>query len=99
MVLSACNTSRGKADNGQAVTGMRSAFLFAGARTIVGSLYEVPNAETRELLRPFYAGVAVGKGKLASLNAAKLEFIRHRREKIDAAHPFYWASFVLVGEP
>ncbi len=99
VVLSACNTNRGKAANGEAVVGMRSAFLFAGAKTIVGSLYEVPNAETRALLRPFYAGVAVGAGKLASLHSAKLEFIRQRREAVGAAHPFYWASFVLVGAP
>jgi tetratricopeptide (TPR) repeat protein/CHAT domain-containing protein len=99
VVLSACNTSRGQADNGQAVTGMRSAFLFAGARTIVGSLYEVPNAETRQLMKPFYEGVAAGKGKLASLSAAKLDFIKRRRQESGAAHPFYWASFVLVGEP
>ncbi|MCA9236472.1 MAG: CHAT domain-containing protein, partial [Planctomycetales bacterium] len=99
VVLSACSTSRGDANNGQAVMGMRSAFLFAGARTIVGSLFEVPNAETRQLLRPFYAGVAAGQGKLAALNAAKLQFIRERRETEGAAHPFYWASFILVGEP
>ena len=98
VVLSACNTGRGRAENGQAVAGMRSAFLFAGARTIVGSLYEVPNAETRQLLKPFYEGVAAGEGKLASLNAAKLAFIQKRREETGAAHPFYWASFVLVGE-
>ncbi len=99
VVLSACNTNRGQAANGQAVVGMRSAFLFAGAKTIVGSLYEVPNAETRLLLRPFYAGVAGGAGKLASLHSAKLEFLRQRRASVGAAHPFYWASFVLVGAP
>lgn len=98
VVLSACNTGRGRAENGQAVAGMRSAFLFAGARTIVGSLYEVPNAETRQLLKPFYEGVAANRGKLASLNAAKLDFIARRRQETGAAHPFYWASFVLVGE-
>lgn len=99
VVLSACNTNRGETNNGQAVVGMRSAFLFAGARTVVGSLYEVPNLETRELMRPFYEGVAAGRGKLESLDAAKLQFIRERRETYGAAHPFYWASFVLVGEP
>lgn len=99
VVLSACNTSRGKTANGQAVMGMRTALLLAGARTIVGSLYEVPNAETRSLMKPFYAGVAAGRGKLAALDAAKRAFVESRREKDGAAHPFYWASFVLVGEP
>jgi tetratricopeptide (TPR) repeat protein/CHAT domain-containing protein len=99
VVLSACNTGRGASQSGQAVAGMRSAFLFAGASTIVGSLYEVPNAETRQLMKPFYEGVAAGRGKLASLNAAKRRFLADRRRMRGAAHPFYWASFVLVGQP
>ena len=56
-------------------------------------------AETRELLKPFYQGVAAGKEKLASLNAAKRAFIERRRAQTGVAHPFYWVSFVLVGEP
>jgi CHAT domain-containing protein len=99
VVLSACSTNRGDANNGQAVMGMRSAFLFAGARTVVGSLFEVPNAQTRQLLKPFYEGVAAGQGKLTALNAAKLQFLRERRDNEGASHPFYWASFILVGEP
>lgn len=99
VVLSACNTNRGESENGQAIVGMRSAFLFAGARSIVGSLYAVPNVETRQLMRPFYEAVAAGEGRLAALNAAKRQFIRDRRNTDGAAHPFYWASFILVGEP
>lgn len=99
VVLSACSTNRGEANNRQAVMGMRLALLFAGAPTVVGSLFEVPNAEPRRLLKPFYGGVAAGQGKLAALNAAKLRFIRERRNAVGAAHPFYWSSFVLVGEP
>lgn len=99
VVLSACNTNRGESRNGQAVVGMRSAFLFAGARTIVGSLFEVPNVETRQLMKPFYDAVAAGEGKLAALSAAKLQFVRERRETHGAAHPFYWASFTLIGDP
>lgn len=99
VVLSACSTSCGDANNGQGVMGMRSAFLFAGARTIVGSLFEAPNAETRQLMKPFYESVAASEGKLAALNAAKLALIKDRRETEGAAHPFSWASFILVGEP
>ena len=40
-----------------------------------------------------------GKGKLAALHDAQLEVIRQRRKEQGAAHPFYWASFVLVGDP
>ncbi|MEX0612701.1 MAG: CHAT domain-containing protein [Pirellulales bacterium] len=99
VVLSACNTNRGTVATGDAVAGLRSAFLFAGARTLVGSLYEVPDQETRELMRTFYARLRQGRGKLNSLNEARLDAIRQQRQSHGAAHPFFWASFVLVGEP
>jgi CHAT domain-containing protein len=98
VVLSACNSGRGKVATGEAVTGLRSAFMFAGARTLVGSLYEVPDDETRELMHDFYADICSGRGKLDSLNAAQKKMIARRRAAHGAAHPFFWASFVLVGQ-
>ena len=79
--------------------GLRRAFLYAGARTLVNSLFEVPDAQTREMMRSFYGGMKAGKGKLEALHAAQLEMIRRRRQEHQAAHPFFWASFVLVGDP
>jgi CHAT domain-containing protein len=111
VVLSACNTSRGEVAAGDAVAGLRSAFLFAGAETIVGSLFEVPDTETRELMRDFYAALgsdqpasasvnAKVQSKLTALNRAKQSQIDRLRVKhAGVAHPFFWASFVLVGEP
>jgi CHAT domain-containing protein len=81
------------------VAGLRSAFLFAGTRTLVGSLHAVPDAQTRQLMEVFYAGLREGKGKLESLNAARLALIERLRQDKKAAHPFFWASFVLVGAP
>lgn len=98
-MFSACNTGRGQVATGDAVAGLRSAFLFAGTRTLVGSLYEVPDEPTRRLMQTFYAGLREQRGKLESLNAARLELIAELREKQGTAHPFFWASFVLVGEP
>jgi len=99
VVLSACESNRGKVATGEAVAGLRSAFLFAGAKTLVGSLYEVPDEETRELMHDFYAGLCSDKGKLESLNAARRAMIDRRRKATGAAHPFFWSSFVLVGQP
>lgn len=99
VVLSACNTSRGAVATGDAVAGLRSAFLFAGTQTLVGSLYEVPDRETRQLMQTFYAGLRQQQGKLQSLNAARLKLIEQLRAEQGAAHPFFWASFVLVGAP
>jgi len=65
----------------------------------VTSLFQVPDEQTRQMMQSFYGGLKAGKGKLAALHDAQLEVIRQRREKHGAAHPFYWASFVLVGDP
>jgi CHAT domain-containing protein len=66
---------------------------------LVTSLFEVPDAETRQLMARFYAGLRNGQGKLSALHAAQVEIIRQRRAEHGAAHPFFWASFVLVGDP
>jgi CHAT domain-containing protein len=81
------------------VSGLRRAFLQAGARALLTSLFEVPDAETRRLMGRFYAGLRDGRGKLAAWHAAQREVIDQRRREGGAAHPFFWAGFVLVGDP
>lgn len=97
VVLSACQTGLGDIKNGEGVSGLRWAFLYAGARTLVTSLFEVPDTETRELMKHFY-GRLNSEGKLAALHGAQLSLIQSRRAGHGAAHPFFWASFVLVGD-
>ena len=99
VVLSACQTGLGDIKTGEGVYGLRRAFLYAGARTLVTSLFEVPDTETRELMNRFYGGLKKGQGKLASLHTAQVEMLRSRRAAQGSAHPFFWASFVLVGDP
>ena len=50
-------------------------------------------------MQRFYTGIAAGRGKLVALHSAQLGLIEERRRADDAAHPFFWASFVLVGNP
>jgi CHAT domain-containing protein len=97
VVLSACQTGLGDIKTGEGVQGLRRAFLYAGARTLVTSLFEVPDAETRELMQRFYASMSDGRGTLDALHGAQLGMIESRRKERGAAHPFFWASFVLVG--
>ena len=99
VVLSACETGLGKVKTGEGVYGLRRAFLYAGARTLVTSLFVVPDAQTRELMQLFYGNLQKGQSKLAALQVARLEMMRQRRQMNGAAHPFFWASFVLVGGP
>jgi len=99
VVLSACQTGLGDVKSGEGVYGLRRAFLYAGARTLLTSLFEVPDTETRELMKRFYGGLKKDQGKLAALHTAQVDMIRRRRQMQGAAHPFFWASFVLVGDP
>ncbi len=99
VVLSACESGLGDVKVGEGVYGLRRAFLYAGARTLVVSLFKVPDAETRQLMQHFYQQLKAGKGKLAALQEARLQVLRERRAWGGAAHPFFWASFVLVGDP
>lgn len=98
VVLSACQTGLGDIKTGEGVFGLRRAFLFAGAQSLLTSLFEVPDTETRELMKRFYQGLRDGRGKLASLHAAQHDLIGQRRQANGAAHPFFWASFILVGD-
>jgi CHAT domain-containing protein/Tfp pilus assembly protein PilF len=97
VVLSACESGLGEVRSGEGVFGLRRAFLYAGADTLLVSLFKVPDAETRELMRAFYRGVRDGKGKAESLHEAKRAVIAARRAAGGAAHPFFWASFVAIG--
>lgn len=99
VVLSACESGLGDIKCGEGVMGLRRAFQLAGARTLLTSLFKIPDTQTREMMRTFYRGLKQGKGKLNALHDAQLEIIRQRRAKNKAAHPFFWASFVLVGDP
>jgi tetratricopeptide (TPR) repeat protein/CHAT domain-containing protein len=99
VVLSACETGLGDVIYSEGVYGLRRAFQYAGARTLLTSLFKVPDLQTREMIRRFYRSLKTGKSKLSALHEAQLDTIRERRARHGAAHPFFWASFVLVGDP
>ena len=99
VVLSACETGQGDVRNGEGVYGLRRSFQLAGAQTIVMTLFKVPDAQSAQIMKGFYEGLKAQEGKLKALHEAQLEVIRKRREEGGAAHPFFWAGFVLAGDP
>ena len=99
VVLSACETGLGDVRQGEGVSGLRRAFLHAGAETLITSLYKVPDEDTQRLMQHFYPSLAAGSTKLDAFRDAQRTVIAERREEYGAAHPFFWASFVLVGNP
>ncbi len=98
IVLSACESGLGQSEIGQGVYGLRRAFLVAGAHSLLTSLFEVPDEETRLLMKSFYQSLLAGKDKSTAIREAQLAMIAARRKSENAAHPFYWGSFILMGD-
>jgi CHAT domain-containing protein/Tfp pilus assembly protein PilF len=95
VVLSACETGLGKEVTGEGLVGLTRAFLYAGAPSVVVSLWRVRDDTTPELMVGLYDGLDRLGDKAEALRGAKLEMIR----KGDHAHPYHWAPFILVGNP
>ena len=94
-VLSACDTERGRLLAGEGVESFSRAFLAAGARSTVTTLWRVPDATTASFMRLFYHHLQRGASRAEALRRAKLRFLE---EGGALAHPHYWAAFVLTGE-
>lgn len=96
-VLSACGTGRGRLARGEGLTGLTTAFLYAGARAVVVSLWNVSDRTTSDLMLAFYHELLSGATPSEALRAAKLALLRSGRA--DERHPSRWAPFVLIGDP
>jgi CHAT domain-containing protein len=94
VTLSACDTGVGEVKNGEGVYGLRRAFVIAGAETVVMSLWPVSDYVTRELMTSYYRGLKAGLGRGDALREAQLAMLNRKGHE----HPFYWASFIQVGE-
>ena len=95
VVLSACQTGLGKLLRGEGITGLSQAFLFAGARRIVVSSWEVNDLATSELMTQFYRALANNASPAEALQQAKVQLLRSGSPAY--RHPYFWASFVTIG--
>ncbi|TAM83552.1 MAG: CHAT domain-containing protein [Acidobacteria bacterium] len=95
VTLSACDTGVGKLEGEEGVTDLADAFLFAGAKSVVASLWESDDEYTAALMQQFYRHLAQHEDKDIALQQAKLDLIQ---EYGGDALPFYWAGFILEGE-
>lgn len=101
IVLSACETARGRVDNGEGVMGLSWALFTAGVPASVVSQWTVDEGATSELMYLFHKNLLKGwraeparLHKADSLRRASLELLGSPRY----AHPYYWAGFILVGD-
>ncbi|MBN2200185.1 MAG: CHAT domain-containing protein [Candidatus Aminicenantes bacterium] len=92
VVLSACATARGKIEKGEGVCGLGRAFFYAGAKTVVASLWNVRDRPTSAFMPRFYKYWTEGRTKEEALRRAKLDFMS------SGSPPSVWAAFILIGE-
>lgn len=94
VVLSACQTARGRMLSGEGVQGIARAFFHAGAKSVVASLWNVNDEKTATFMEAFYRHLSEGRSKVEALRAAKLDMLSDKA----ASSPRYWAAFILIGE-
>ncbi len=100
VTLSACDTALGRDLPGEGVLGLTRAFQYAGARTVVSSLWKVSDEPSAQLMVRFYRHLLAGSGKAEALRRAQLEMWRGDGEapgRPATRSPFYWASFQVYG--
>ena len=91
VTLSACETGVSAVAPGDELIGLVRGFFYAGAPTLLLSLWTVDDEATAELMTDFYTNLRAGARPAAALRAAQLRQMRAR------PHPFFWSPFILTG--
>jgi CHAT domain-containing protein/Tfp pilus assembly protein PilF len=94
VTLSACESGLGKEMGGEGLIGLTRAFQYAGARSVLASLWKVEDKSTAALMKRFYANLKAGRTKDEALRLAQIELIR----STEFAAPRDWAAFQLNGD-
>jgi CHAT domain-containing protein len=94
VTVSACQTGLSDRRPGDELIGLTRSLLYAGAASVVVSLWSVAAQSTMELMEEFYRGLKEGKDKAAALQQAMIKIMK----KQEYSHPYFWAPFILIGD-
>ena len=97
VVLSACNTAGGDG-RGEALSGLATAFFYAGAQSLVVSHWAVDSKATVPLMIEMFEAYSDGSSELSGAEALRQSMLAMKAQE-EYRHPHFWAPFVLVGEP
>ena len=92
VVLSCCETGLGDVSTNEGVFGLRRAFVIAGAKTLVMTLWKVPDRQTKALMIDFYSRMHDGISCGDALREAQLEMKKKMED------PYYWGAFICQGD-
>ena len=95
VVLSACETGLGELQRGEGILSMARGFTYAGAKSIINTLWAVNDASTQYIMERFYLHLKSGATKDAALHQSKRDYLNNYGNRAD---PYYWAAFVPVGD-
>ncbi len=96
VVLSACNTGSGDLLPGEGVMSLANGFFYAGARSLVMTLWPANDESTSEIMDSFYENLSLHDTKSHALRKAKLSHLESANPL--SAHPYYWAHFIVNGD-
>jgi CHAT domain-containing protein len=94
VVLSACESALGQDLSSEGIIGLPRAFLHAGAKSVIASLWKVNDQATAKLMADLYARIERGETPSSALRSAQLDMVNDDQW----SKPYYWAAFVLQGD-
>jgi CHAT domain-containing protein len=96
VILSACNTALGRIEEGEGTYGLRRAFQMAGARTVVSTLWPIPDEATSEMMGALYMSEDEPVAK--ALHRVQMDRLKALRARGESDHPYSWAAFIATGD-
>ena len=96
VVLTCCEADKGNLQYNVGNDNFSRAFTFAGATSVLSTIWSIDDQASAELMKQFYQNLAKGQDKSIALQQAKLSILNN--ETLNSASPFYWAASVLTGD-
>jgi CHAT domain-containing protein len=94
VVLSSCDSALGRDLESEGIIGLPRGFLYAGAKSVIATLWKVNDEASAKLMAGLYARLGRGESPSAALRGAQLDMVRDQQW----SNPYYWAAFTLQGE-
>ncbi|WP_299258384.1 CHAT domain-containing protein [uncultured Aquimarina sp.] len=97
VTLSACQTGLGKLQKGEGMLSLARGFSYAGAKSLVTTLWKINDQTTSELMQEFYKNLDASFSKDKALREAKLTYLKTAEDEL-LTHPYYWSGFMISGD-
>jgi CHAT domain-containing protein len=96
VTLSACQTNVGPLLQGEGLASLAKGFSYAGAKSIITSMWDVEDHAAKDLMVEFYHQLEDRQRKSVSLHVAKLQYLTGAQSSM--GHPYFWATFIAIGD-